>query len=324
MDSGVDDRVNVHNIFKGPHGGGGDGGMGLAAIAGLMGRGGHEGGLASALPLLLAGHHRGQEGVLGGGLGAGLLGGVLGGLLFNRRGLGGGDCGSSGDGGGSPCSVALTLANKLGTIEAAIPISAGNTQAAIGAVGANLTATTLQQTIALQGDLAAQTLGIQQGLSNVKDTVQAVNLGLATALGVLNQNVLTQGCETRAAVRDDGDKTRAMLVARAQLEDATKISMQAAENAELRNELRRNSEHAETKLQITNTNTAVAAQTQRAELQQQQQQYQTIANALQTVMCEVAHTKQIAQATNQNIIAGNTGAVTTGAQAANPTNVNTH
>src|SRR6267154_3792793 len=110
---GMSDKVEVKNIFEPGRGGG-------------MG----EGGLASALPLLLAGRadHGGFGGM--GGFGAGLVGGVLGGLIFNRRGgFGGGDDG----GGGAETRIdsnifGTAVLTKLGSIEAAIPLASAQTE----------------------------------------------------------------------------------------------------------------------------------------------------------------------------------------------------
>lgn len=166
MDSGVNDKVDVHNIFKG--------------------MGGHDGF------------------GMGGGLGAGLVGGVLGGLLFNRRGLGGDD-----GGGGSETRVQDTVFNtavlsKLGSIEASVPLSALQTQNAIG------------------GAVSQLALGTQQGMGNVKDAVQSLSLFLSNQLNTINQNVSEQGCQTRAAVQTSTatilDKINANTIAELQAE----------------------------------------------------------------------------------------------------------
>lgn len=69
----------------------------------------------------------------------------------------------------------------------------------------------------------------------------------------------------------------------------------------------------ETEVNVTQTVTQNQAQLQ-FQTQQQQQ--------LSTIMAALAGLTQIAHATNSNIIAGNTGAVTTAAQTASPTNIN--
>lgn len=302
----VKDKVDV-NIFGDTRGGGGMDGI-----------------WASVLPALAA--ERGNRGDGFGGLGSGFIGGVIGGALFGGRrgglfGGGDGDCG----GGGAETRVESDIFNtavlaKLGTIEAAIPLAACTTQAAVASAEANLTNVTLQQTIALERDLGSLALGTQQGFANTKDAVQATAALLGTAISNTNQNVSAQGCQTREAIQNDGDKTRALLVARFQLEDATTIANLNNQVTELRNEGRSRANHDELRLQITNTNTAVAAQQQGQAQFQQQQILATLATLVPSVNALI-NESQVARATNANLIFGNTGAVATGAQTNTPTNV---
>lgn len=250
------------------------------------------------MPLLLAGRadgYRGygHDGFLSGGFGAGLVGGLLGGVLFGGR--RGGIFGNDGDGNGNAETRLQSNADTL---------------AILGAINTAKDATT--------SGFGTTALALSQGFAGTKDAVQASTYLLSTAISNVNQNVSEQGCATRTAIQNDGDKTRTLLVARFQQEDATKIAAQAAEIIELKNEGRRNAEHAELKLQITNTNTAVAAQQQgqqQFQIQDIQRQLGFLASGLNTVL-------QVAHATNTNVIAGNSGAVVTGPQTANPTNVN--
>lgn len=328
---GQHDKVDVHNIFKPGGGEGGMGGLGTAAVIAAMGNRNERdsSGLAAALPALLMGRH--HDGL--GGIGGGLIGGLIGGALFGGRGRRGGLFGGGDDdcgGGGAETRIEDTVFNtavlsKLGAIEAAIPLASANTENVI-----------LQQTIGLNGSIGALALGTQQGfanvkdsvqnttglilgsISNTKDTVQNVGTVLIQGLNTVNQNVSEQSCEIQRAVVFDGDRTRALLNARFQLEDATEINKLNAKVIELSAEGRRSHDAAELRLQITNTNTAVAAQSQAQAQQQQQQQ-----GFLLTELCNtVRGLVQIAHATNSNVIAGNTGAVVTGPQTANPTNVN--
>lgn len=310
MSEGMSDRVEVKNIFEPGHSTGG----------------GMDGIWASVLPALAAEGRRGGScggDGFGGGLGAGFIGGVVGGLLFNRRGgIFGGD---EGGGGGGETRIESDIFNtavltKLGTIEAAIPANAAVTQAAVAAGTAELTNVTLQQTIALERDLGQLALGTQQAFSNTNSNIQTQSLQLAQALCGVNQNVSAQGCQTREAIQNDGDKTRALLVARFQLEDATTIANLNNQVTELRNEGRRSAEAADLRLQITNTNTAVAAQAQGQQQQQQQQQF-AVVSSLVPLVHSLINESQVARATNANLIFGNTGATTTGAQTSTPTNV---
>lgn len=281
----------IHNIFKPGHGGDGGGN-----------------GLAAALPFLATrhGHHDGL-----GGIGTGLVGGIIGGLLFGRGGRGGLFGGDDGGNGGAETRIEDSVYNtavltKLGSIEAAIPLASARTENVI------LTQTNQITNLASQAQLANAA-----GFAATKDAVQTVGTVLLQGLNSVNQNVSEQACSVKSAVVSEGEKTRAMLAARFQLEDATRINELNAKVIELQSEGRRSADNAELRLQITNTNTAVAAQSQG----QQQQQFQTMAAQLASLVPAVAGLIQVAHATNSNIIAGNAGAVLTGAQTANPVNV---
>jgi len=78
-------------------------------------------------------------------------------------------------------------------------------------------------------------------------------------------------------------------------------------------ELRGRSHARETEINVSQTVNQAQAQ------QQQQQILESRFGRLEHLISCV---HQEARATNSNVIAGNTGAVTTGAQTANPTNVN--
>jgi hypothetical protein len=82
-------------------------------------------------------------------------------------------------------------------------------------------------------------------------------------------------------------------------------------------ELRRQNDAISSRIEINNS--AVAAQTQG----QQQAQFQQLFATVNALVPAVQGILQVAHATNQNVIAGNSGPVLTGPQTANPTNVNT-
>jgi hypothetical protein len=292
-------------------------------IFGDTGKGGNMDGIwASVLPALAAEGRRGGSDCRDGGfgmLGAAALGFFAGEFMNGRR---GGRGGEGGEGGRAETRIEDTIFDtqilaKLGSIEASIPASECRTQAAVASAAAGLTNVTLQQTIALERDLASLALGTQQAFANTKDTVQNVGALLGTAICNLNQNVSAQGCQTREAIQNDGDKTRGMLFSRFQLEDSTRINELNARVIELQSEGRRAADGAEMRLSINNTANAVQAQAQGQAQQQQQQQGFLLAQIAQTLGGLV----QVAHATNSNVIAGNSGAVVTGPQTANPTNV---
>lgn len=260
----MESTPEIRNVFKPGHGGG------------------HEGGLASALPLLLAGRadHAGY-GWGAGGFGAGLVGGVLGGLLFGGRGRGG-----LFGGGGECCeggNAETRLQSNADTL--ALLAAAGNTKDAV------------------TGGFATTALALSQGFANTGDRIQNATYLLTQELCNINQNVSAQGCATREVVQAG---TTAIITALkdnriAELEDRVRG-------------LHCDGRARETEISVNQTVNQAQAQ------QQQQQQFEARFARLEAILGNVV---QIAHATNQNIIAGNSGAVATGPQTANPTNVNT-
>jgi len=315
---GVSDKVNI-NLGDGyGRGGGGDslGGAGLAAVIAALGNrneGGDTAGLIAALG------NRNNDGLGGGGLAAmmamngnngmnnmwpiillALLGRGRGGLF----GGGDGECGVPGGIGPGQAAILQTLLEGQSSLRAEVPTTALETQNAINSA---------------IGSLA---LGTQQGFANTKDAVQNGISFLDRDIQMTNQNVSSQGCQTREAVQNDGDKTRALLVSRFQQEDATRIAALNAEVIELRNEGRRRADHDELRIQVSNTNVANATQTQAQAQFQVQAQFQDLNARLGRLFDRVDIVHQEQRSTNANIIAGNTGAVVTGPQTSTPTNVN--
>jgi len=291
------------------------------------------GGVAAMLPAaMMAGMGRsdGTGGAIGGGLGAGLVGGLLGGLLFGGGALGGRGA-LAGEGCVTPTQLTAGLAGvtdsqqntavlqTLGAIQGAIPVAEGQVQLAIaGAVGEIRShlgqvengLTTGQSMInkniseAIASSLASQNLlGQQIAAGNAM-----INLGIA--------NLATSGLQNtyalNTAIRDDGDKTRSLIVAQ---NDAMLNRELATAQAALL-EQRAIGRGRETEVNVTQT-----VNQNQMQLQSQQQQQQQLI-LLSQIAAGLANVTQIAHATNSNIIAGNAGAVTTGPQTANPVNVN--
>ena len=111
-----------------------------------------------------------------------------------------------------------------------------------------------------------------------------------------------------AAIIADGDKTRALI--NQNYVETLNRQLATAQNEiiELRGDRNSITRHHDTEVRVN----------QNVNQQQQQQQQQATLGA---VLARLEGLTQIAHATNSNIIAGNTGAVQTGAQAANPTNI---
>lgn len=275
----------------------------------------------SALPLaaMAMGSHGGMGGA-GAGLGAGLVGGLLGGLLFGGRGFGtvGGvaavdgvaSCGARRD-----CLTPDMAATQTMGLATAI----GGVNASVMALADKQAMSDMQLMNSINGGFAMQNAATLQQTIMLVQQANANQLLTMQELCGINQNVSAQGCQTREAIVADGNVTRGLLSARFQLEDATEINKLNAKVIELQNEGR--TRELGSRIDITNTNTATATAEQRQA--QLQFQFQDINNKIARLCEAVTIVHQEARATNSNVIAGNTGAVTTAAQTAtaSPTSV---
>jgi hypothetical protein len=261
----------------------------------------------------------------GAGLGAGLLGGILGGaLLGNRGGLLGNGAVAEAAVGVTPAMLSASLVGvtdalqnttvmqSLGDIKASIPLAEGQSQLALA-----------QAQAAVVNQINLGTMATINGQSlinkNVSDAI-AASLASQTSIkesvaayGVANLNATKDAQFSIATiVKDDGEKTRALITSNAisELQRQLTVAQSAALEDRLTNRAR------ETEITITNTNTANAQQMQ---TQAQQQQQTILLNGIFGLMGNL----QNAVATNSNLIVGNSGATTTGAQTANPVNVRT-
>lgn len=291
--------------------------------------------MSGVLPLMMGGGGGwgGAGAGAGAGLGAGLLGGILGGaLLGGNNGFLGRNNNFNGNVEGIVTPTQLTAAlagvtetqnnstvlQTLGDIKAAIPLAEGQVQLALAGAQADINSnisTGLQVAIAGQAginknisdSLASAIAGqgvIRDAINQVGTTVNLGIANLATA-GLQNTYALN------TAIRDDGEKTRALLIS--QNEANLQRMLTVAENALL--EQRAIGRSAATEVNVSQVVTQVQAQAQA----QQQQQQQLI------LLAQIAagfNGLQNAVATNSNLIVGNTGPTTTGAQTANPVNVN--
>lgn len=278
----------------------------------------------------------------GAGLGAGLLGGILGGALLGGR---GGLLGTAAavetaavvgnvEGIVTPSLLAASLAQvtdtaqsttvlqSLGDIKAAIPLAEGQVQLALAVAQADI-----NKTVGMTENLLVQGQAVIN--KNVSDAIAA---SLASQNNI-NVNVLNQGSQTRESVAAYGvanlnatkesqyatqvaisSSTKEILAA---LNDQNTANLQrqltVAENALL--EQRATGRSRETEINVTQTVNQNQAQIQAQA--QQQQQFLITNNLLQAILSQA----QVAQATNQSLIIGNTGAVASGPQTANPVNV---
>jgi hypothetical protein len=289
MDGINSDKVSIN---LGGEGGGGAGAM-AALVAALGNR--NQGNDNAALIAALGGRNESRSDV---GLLAALMNGrdrhddggmnsmwpiLLLALLGRRGGFGGGDDGGEVE---RPVFNAAVL-GKLGNIEGQIPNVA------------------LQTQNALQGALAQLALGVSQGFAQTGDRIQNSTYLLSKELCDVNQNVSSQGCQTREVVQAGTQAVLSRI-------DGNRI-------AELESQIARMHSHdhvRDSEIRISQTvNTNQAQNQQQAQLQAQ---FDNLNRRLGGIEYEQ---NQIARATNANLIIGNTGATTTGAQTASPINV---
>lgn len=255
--------------------------------------------------------------------GGGMLGGLLVGALLGRGGFGGfggspvavPECvshHSHGCGGGMGFGANLldtAILSKLGDVQGAIPLAACEVGAQIAEQTGEINLSTAQQTLAISNQINTTSLANQIAFSNVKDSVQATaaltNANIAAATAAVNVGTL----QTAIAIRDDGDKTRALISSidrdnlNRMLSDANNVI------AELKFGRESDSRQHGIEIQMINNQN------------QNQLQFQAQAQGIGFLQHCLNDVGQVAKATNQNVLVGNTGATATGPQTANPTNV---
>ena len=264
----------------------------------------------------------GGEGA-GTGLGAGLLGGVLGGALLGGNGVLGNRNGVVGnDGVVTPALLAASLATNanvathdtilqaLGDIKASVPYAEGQVQLALAGATADINRNVNNGT----ASVVAGQAGINKGLSDAIATSLAsqatIRAEALVAAGALQAAILNSKFEVANTVRDDGDKTRALIVAQ---NDATlNRELGVAQSALL--EARAVGREQNNSINITNTLTQNQAQ---AQIQaQQQQQFQILAN-LNAAVVNLANDIQVVRQTQSNVNFGVQGTAGQTASAAN-------
>ncbi len=241
--------------------------------------------------------------VLGGGDGMG-GGGILSGLVLGAL-LGGRGFGGLGTAPVADAVVTSNVATKedlilqtLGDIKASVPLAEGQVQLALA-----------QNTAQLVAQANANTQAIQTGQTAAALTASTNAALAARDSATINTNVSSTGTMLLAAIKDDGEKTRALITSN-QIAELNRI---AAERQDEIIELRANNNRDRDRhgIEITMTNNQ----------NQNQLQFQAQAQVLQGLTNALIEVGQIARATNSNVIVGNTGATGVGAQNANPTNV---
>ncbi len=261
----------------------------------------------------------GGGGFGGGGIGGGLLGGILAGALFGRDGFRRGD---GGEGCVTPSQLSAALAGvqdtqmntaviqTLGAIQGAIPAAEGQVQLALA-----------QAQGQLSNQIGQQSLAVAQGFGN---TAQAISASQAAVIAVgesVKDAVNANGAANLLATKDAGAASLAAIAA------STNQILTALKDQEITNlnrqltvaELRNTEDRAEARARSTEVNVTQTVNQNQLQMQaqlQQQQQSVVLAN-----IWERLNGMQNAIATNSNLIVGNSGATTTGAQTANPVNV---
>jgi hypothetical protein len=235
----------------------------------------------------------------GGGIGGFGLFGLIG--LLGRRGLGGDE------GGGEGCCARVVweaaVQNKLGTIEAAIPMSTAAINANTTASATSIKDTLQNQNLWLQSQLSQFAMGVQNGFTNTGDKIQ---LGIAASAAQANetQNLINQTtCAIKSAIAADGDQTRALI--------------NAIDRDRLRDELdQMRHAHRTAEANITMTQVVNQSNSQMQQQQQQQQQQQVLFDLSRRFDCFSSHVGQfMAQSNRSSASPVNLGS---GTQIANP------
>jgi hypothetical protein len=203
------------------------------------------------------------------------------------------------------------ILGKLGAIEAAIPYNEAQVQLALAGLGDQLTRTITNGQIALMQGQSALQLAEATSTAAIQNNICSTAQTLLAGQAAINTNIDRTATTVVNAIRDDGNATRALITENViqGLRDDKVIL--ANELAEIRNE--RNRDRDRHGIEVT---TIVNQQQAQLQFQEQRQRLDMLTNHL----CGISG--QIARATNSNVIVGNTGAVGTGTQTANPTNVN--
>ena len=202
-----------------------------------------------------------------------------------------------------------SVMQTLGAIQGSIPLAEGQTQLAISNAQSDITSQNQAQTLNLSSQLFNGQLSNLAGFSNTKDAVDSLSTQVAVGQGVTNTNIERLGWQISKSISDDGERTRSLITNNriAELEQQLTVAQlnereERANNARISD--RNNIEISMNSIQNQN----------QLQAQQQQQQIANLTACLHGV-------SQLAQATNQQLIIGNTGVASGGNQTSNPVNV---
>ncbi len=266
----------------------------------------------AALIAALTGRHDGTGAALGGGLGAGILGGLLAGGLAGNGGLFGNrnnhaefvtpDQLQTAVGTITDTQQNTAVLQGLGDIKASVPLAEAQVQLALAGAQAELS-----------GQITASNLGVITGQAAInKNISEAIAASLASQNSI-NVNVLQTSTQalmaikdsqyaTLAAIKDDGEKTRALITENT-IQDLQRLAAERQDEIiELRNANARDRDRHGIEITMNNNQN------------QNQLQFQQQAQVLNTLATALVDVSQVARATNQAINIGS------GTQAASPVN----
>lgn len=237
-------------------------------------------------------------GLFGGGGGGGLIGGLILGSLL-RQGNGGLFGGADG---GAAAGAVLRSPPEQVAANMSIMQSIGAVDKAVAVGTAAMEASQATQTIGITSQLNNTTASIANRVDGVKDTVNAMAMVLAQQLNGLEKTTMENRYELSKDINQDGDRTRALIVAQYEATLNRQLTDANAQIVALQN--RSALDTATHGINVTNTNNINQMQQQ----SQQQAQYNQLANMIWGL--------------GQNITNGAIN-VGSGTLTANPTNTNT-
>lgn len=260
--------------------------------------------------------------------------------MLGGRGFGGGfgnDCNRGGNWGGSEGCLTPTnftagitgvtdaiqnteVMSSLGDIKASVPLAEAQVQLALAGATADINGNIFNASQSVNANIAT---GLQTAIQGQAGINKNISDSLASAISVASANrettlavgnqlgtaILNSKFELSQVINNDGEKTRALI---SSIENVNTQRL-LGERQDLINELqaegrRRDDRHG---IEINMTNNQNQQQLQ---FQAQQQQINSLFGCMHGI-------DQNIRATNQQLIIGNTGVATGGAQTSNPTNV---
>lgn len=251
-------------------------------------------------PGMIMGGGNGGDGLFGGGGGGGLIGGLILGSLLRQ---GNGGLFGNGDGAGAG-ALAATLRNppEQDMANMSLMQAIGVVDKSVAVSTATMEASQATQTLGITTQLNNVASSIAARVDNVKDVINQNSVALMQGQAAINQNIMENRYELSRDISNDGEKTRALIVAQYENTLNRQLGDANAEIIALRT--RSALDTATSGITLTNTNNINQMQQQ----SQQQAQYAHLANLIYGL--------------GQNITNGAIN-VGSGTLTANPTNTNT-